>query len=150
AWCAAGPGGSHVGQCRLGRRAVSRRVQRAAEGHSDRIEDRPITQAGSLPGRLRVAAPAIAPLPWPARMSFAGWQRGALAGAVVAGTVASRATGRYLPDASAPREHEVTDDERAVEAASVCIGSRVSSLGELSPVLYYRRAWLPDGRVAVG
>lgn len=41
-------------------------------------------------------------------------------------------------------------EEAAIEAQPVCIASTVRSAGELGPALLYRRARLPDGRLAVG
>src|SRR5690348_11807428 len=41
-------------------------------------------------------------------------------------------------------------EDAAVAAQPVCIASTVKSAGELGPALLYRRARLPDGRIAVG
>lgn len=41
-------------------------------------------------------------------------------------------------------------EDAAIEAQPVCIASTVRSAGELGPALLYRRARLPDGRLAVG
>jgi hypothetical protein len=53
---------------------------------------------------------------------------------------------------SAPEEIEAPSDaeQAAIEAQPVCIGSTVWSAGELGSTLFYRRARLPDGKVAVG
>src|SRR5262249_9187674 len=44
----------------------------------------------------------------------------------------------------------ISVEEAAIEAQPVCIASTVRSAGELGPALLYRRARLPDGRIAVG
>jgi hypothetical protein len=43
-----------------------------------------------------------------------------------------------------------TPEDLAIQAQPVCVGSTVRSVGELGPALLYRRARLPDGRLAVG
>lgn len=40
--------------------------------------------------------------------------------------------------------------ETEMAAQEVCVGSSIASAGELSEILYYRAAVLPDGKVAVG
>ena len=41
-------------------------------------------------------------------------------------------------------------DQAAIERNEVCVGSSVTSVGELGDVLYYRATALPDGKLVVG
>ncbi len=55
-----------------------------------------------------------------------------------------------LPSAPADVEAPTDAEQAAIEEQPVCIGSTVRSAGELGATLFYRRARLPDGRLAVG
>jgi hypothetical protein len=74
--------------------------------------------------------------------SYLACAGGLLAGAAPRGTA-------DLPSA-APPEAALAPEDAAVAAQPVCIASTVASAGELGPALLYRRARLPDGRLAVG
>jgi hypothetical protein len=56
-----------------------------------------------------------------------------------------------LPNAPAGIELEPTGPEQtAIEQREICVGSKVSSVGKLGDVLYYRAAIMPDGKLNVG
>jgi hypothetical protein len=54
-----------------------------------------------------------------------------------------------LPKPPGPRGGR-TAEQATIERQPVCVGSSVSSAGDLSNVLYYRAVELPDGHVEVG
>lgn len=41
-------------------------------------------------------------------------------------------------------------EQMAIEKQRVCVGAAMDSAGTLAETLYYRAAWLPDGKIAVG